>query len=160
MQLQKIRMTLTGALKGKTIVLRRRQFVDGVHESTIPANDEVGLRKYFTTSYQVKFDNVTNEPTEVKEEEVKEEEVKDNKAIRVDDSDVLSDEQVEDKEDGVDVPNERQKAIIAAVNCIDRKDFIEQDTNPHPKVKDVATLMDDPTVTKQEICEVLERWLS
>ena len=163
MQLQKIRMTLTGGLEGKTIVLRNRRFVDGVHESTIPANDEVGLRKYFTTSYEVKFENLTNESkAEVKEAEKIEEakEVKDNKAIRVDDSDVLTDEQVEDKEDDVDVPNERQKQIIAAVNCIDKEEFIEQDTNPHPKVKDVATLMDDPTVTKAEICEVIEKWLS
>ena len=154
MQLQKIRMTLTGGLEGKTIVLHRRQFTDGVFEATIPQNDVGGLKKYYTSCYQVKFENLTSEP----KEEVKE--VKDNMAIRVDDSAVLTDEQVEDKEDGIETPNDREQAIIAAVNCIDKKDFIEQDTNPHPKVKDVATLMDDPTVTKAEICEVIEKWLS
>lgn len=173
MQLQKIRMTLTGALKGQTIVLRKRKFVDGVYESMIPANDEVGLRKYFTTSYQVRFENLTNQPKEaVKEEaeveEVKEEaeveeveeKVKDNVAIRVDDSDVMSDEEIEDKEDDVATPNNRQQAIIAAVNQIEKEKWIEQDTNPHPKVADVASIMDDPTVSKEEIVEVIETWLS
>lgn len=154
MQLQRIRMTLTGGLTNQTIVLHRRQFVDGVFEATVPQNDVGGLKKYYTTCYQVRFENLTTEPVE----EVKE--VKDNKAIRVDDSAVLTDEQVDDKEDGVETPNDREQAIIAAVNCIDKEDFIEQDTNPHPKVKDVATLMDDPTVTKNEICEVIEKWLS
>jgi len=163
MQLQKIRMTLTGGLEGKTIVLRKRQFVDGVCETMIPANDEVGLRKYFTTSYQVRFENLTNQPKEAAKEEVKEDpkaEAEEAKAIRVDDSAVMSKQEVEDKEDDVSTPNPRQQAIIAAVNKTNKEEWIEQDTNPHPKVADVASIMEDPTVTKQEIVEVIETWLS
>lgn len=175
MQAQKIRMTLTGGLEGKTIELRRRQFVNGVYEATIPANDLIGVKKYFTASYQVKFEIVSEtkeEPkVEVKEEtpvedattkelieEPKaEDEIKDNTAIRVDDSAVMSDEEIEDKEDD---PNNRQQAIIAAVNAIEKEKWIEQDTNPHPKVADVVSIMEDPTVIKEEIVEVIEKWLS
>jgi hypothetical protein len=173
MQAQKIRMTLTGALTGKTIVLRKRQFVDGVYEDTIPANDLIGVKKYFTASYQVKFEIVAPEveaKEEVKEEpkveveakeEVKEEALN-NEAIRVDDAAVMSKEEVEDKQeqDEANLPNHRQQEIIAAVNKIDKEKWIEQDTNPHPKVADVASIMDDPTVTKEEIVEVIETWLS
>jgi hypothetical protein len=195
MQLQKIRMTLTGGLEGKTIVLRNRQFVDGVFEATIPANDLIGLKKYFTASYQVQFENLSvtaeeepkkevkeevedvkedaevkdKEKTEIKDEvedvvEVKEETQGDDHAIRENDAVVMIADEKKEKEEAAvvdaNLPNARQQAIIAAVNQIDKESWIEQDTNPHPKVADVASIMDDPTVTKDEIVEVIEKWLS
>jgi len=158
MQPQKIRMTLTGGLKGKTIVLRKRKFVDGVYEDTIPANDLIGLKKYFTTSYQVKFEIVSDTVEEEPKKEVKEE----SKAIRVDDTAVLPEKEVKEEQllDDAKLPNQRQQAVISAVNQIEKEKWIEKDTNPHPKVADVASIMDDPTVTKEEIVEVIETWLS
>lgn len=156
MQLQKIRMTLTTGLEGKTVVLRKRKFVNGVHEAVIPAKDIDGLKKYFTICYQVKFENLS---VEIKEEHKE----KDNHAIKVDDSAVLGDDKKKAKKEEkeiVDEPNTRQQAIIAAVNKVEKEKWIEQDTNPHPKVVDVSTIMADPTVTKEEICEVITKWLS
>lgn len=154
MQLQKVRMTLTGPMTGKTIRLNRRLFTNGVCELSLPHDQVGGLINYFQRSYQV---NVTN----VGEENAPEP-VKDNKAIREDDKVINPNPNKTKKEpeDKVDDPNPRQAAIIAAVNGIEREEWIEQNTNPHPKVKDIATLMDDPTVTKVEICEVIEKWLS
>jgi len=155
MQLQTIRMTLTGGLKDKTIVLNKRQFVDGVCEISVPPAQLGGLIRYFQRGYQVQISGLDT-PVQA----VVEPERKDNNAIREDDSAVMTKQQEVDVEDGVEKPSDRQAAIIAAVNCIDKEKWVEQDTNPHPKVKDVATLMEDPTITKDEICEVIEKWLS
>ncbi|MCK5015598.1 MAG: hypothetical protein KAS32_00885, partial [Candidatus Peribacteraceae bacterium] len=57
----------------------------------------------------------------------------------------------------VESPTERQRAIAEAIEGIDGKDWISGPVD-HPKVTDVATLLDDPTVTEEEIVEVLERW--
>lgn len=154
MDLQVIRMTLTGGLEGKTIVLNRRQFVDGVCELALPPHEIGGLVKYFQRCYQVTISGLDTPMTHVEPEQ------RDNHAIREDDSAVMTEEQQVDADDGVEKPTDRQAAIIAAVNCIDMEKWVEQDTNPHPKVKDVAKLMEDPTVTKEEICEVIEKWLS
>jgi len=58
-------------------------------------------------------------------------------------------------------PNKRQADIIEAINATDKEDWVDKNgAVPHPRVKDVAELMDDPTVTKTEIIEVIEKWLS
>jgi len=155
MDLQVIRMTLTGGLEGKTIVLNKRQFIDGVCELSLPPHDVGGLIKYFTRCYQVTISGLDTPVVEQVEPEKQ-----DNYAVKEDDSHILTEEQKVDDEDEVERPTNRQAAIIAAVNCIDKEKWVEQDTNPHPKVRDVAKLMDDPTVTKDEICEVVETWLS
>lgn len=128
-----IRMTLTGSFAGKTIVLNKTRFVNGVCDITGQLSSLGNILKYFQTCYQVE---ATYPGQEDPVEEPKQDEV-----VVVD-------------------PNQRQAAIIAAVNGIDKEEWIEQDTNPHPKVKDVATLMEDPTVKKEEILEVIELWLS
>jgi len=148
-------MTLTGGLKGKTIVLNRRQFVDGICEVALPPAQLGGLIRYFQRSYQVQISGLDTPVQEVVEPKSS-----GNYAIREDDSVVMTDQQEVDAEDGVEKPSDRQAAIISAVNCIDKEMWVEQDTNPHPKVKDVAALMEDPTITKAEICEVIEKWLS
>jgi hypothetical protein len=158
MQLQILKMTLTGALKGKTKVLNGRQFTKGVCTLQLSPTEVGGVIRYYERSYAVKVSGldtpVVEEPEELEEIE------EDNEAIRVDDSDVQTEQQEIDQEDDADQPNERQAVIISAVNCIEKKDWIEQETNPHPKVADVSGLMDDPTVTKKVICEVIEKWLS
>jgi hypothetical protein len=58
-------------------------------------------------------------------------------------------------------PNKRQQDIIAAVNGVDKEDYVDLTAKtPRPKVKDVQMLMEDPTVNKNEIVEVIEKWLS
>jgi hypothetical protein len=85
----------------------------------------------------------------------------DNEAIRVDDSDVISDKEIEEKEDAPEEPNPRQADIIAAVNGIEKTEWVDQNAKtPRPRVKDVSVLMEDPTVTVAEIIEVIEKWLS
>lgn len=151
-----IRMTLTGPFKGKTKLLNHHQFIDGVTTFTGNAIQVEGVTKYFTRSYQI-------EVAEVKENEIEAEAEEDNEGVRIDDSDVLSDEDVEEAdedESDPEQPNTRQQAIIAAVNGIEREEWVDKNGTPHPKVKDVEVLMEDPTVTKAEIIEVIEKWLS
>ena len=154
-----IRMTLTGALEGKTKLLNRHQFINGISEFTGNAIQIEGVTKYFTRSYQV-------EVNEVKAGKVEEPVVEepDNEAARVDDSDVVSDKEIEEieesKTDPVQ-PNPRQADIIAAVNGIEKTEWVDKKAKtPRPKVKDVSILMEDPTVTKSEIIEVIQIWLS
>lgn len=151
-----IHMTLTGALKGKTKLLNRHQFVNGVARFTGTELQVEGVTKYFTRSYQVKV-------TQVKAKTVVEDEVEDE-AARVDDSDVLTDEQIEEIEeqetDPVE-PNARQAEIIAAVNLIDKDQWVDlQAETPHPRTKEIAELTGDPTIKKAEIVEVIKTWLS
>lgn len=151
-----IRMTLTGALKGKTKLLNRHQFVEGVALFTGSELQVAGVTKYFTRSYQVK---VTKVKAKAAVEEVEVETTQ-----RVDDSDVLADEQIEEieeQETDPQEPNARQAEIIAAVNCIDKDQWVDQQAKtPRPRVKDVQTLMEDPTIVVAEIVEVIEEWLS
>jgi len=129
MQSTMIRMTLTGALTGKTILLNGHQFVNGVHEFTGGPSEIDGVSTYFTRCYQVKISIPGLE-----------------KKVAASDR---------------DKPSERQADIIEAVNATDKESWIDKGAAiPHPKVKDVAELMDDPTVTKAEIIEVIEKWLS
>lgn len=130
MNLQTMRMTLTGPFTGKTCELNGYQFKNGVCDVVEQPENVGNIVKYFQRCYQV---NVSIPGQEVQEEQ---------------------------PEPEMDEPTERQQAIIAAVNGIDKEDWIELDTNPHPRVKDVATLMEDPAVTKDEILEVIEKWLS
>lgn len=147
-----IRMTLTSGLKGKTIVLNEHQFTDGICDFTGEPTAVAGISTYFTRSYQVKISTPEADEVEIEVED-------DNEALREDDT-VLGLEE-EDKEIiEYDEPNDRQAAIIATVNGINQEDWVDKHSTPHPKVKDVAERMDDPTVKKAEIVEVVEKWLS
>lgn len=149
-----IRLTLTGPFEGQNKVLGRIQFVDGVAYFTGNGAEVQGVTKYYTASWQVKVDQLSaDEVAEINAALEAEAEAEDNTAVREDDSEVLG-------EDAPQEPNDRQAAIIAAVNNIDQEKWVEKETNPHPKVKDVAKEMEDPTVTKDEICEAIEKWLS
>lgn len=156
--LRTIRMTLTGPFKGKTKLFGRYQFIDGVHEFTGSDEQIASVTKYFTRSYQVKVKEVVADEVEV------EVEVDENEGVRIDDSDVLSDGQVdgqEEKNTDPPQPNPRQADIIAAVNGIEKTEWVDKNAKtPRPRVKDVSTLMKDPTVTKVEIVEVIKQWLS
>jgi hypothetical protein len=160
-------MTLTGPFEGETKLLNRHQFVDGVAYFT--GNDEHcdNVTRYFTRSYQVAVETVDpekvraeNEDVEIRGEEV--EVTDENEAVRNDDSAVLGDEEPGDEEPGdPPQPNMRQADIIAAVNCIDQEKWVDKKAaTPRPRVKDVADIMEDPTVTKKEIVEVIKTWLS
>ncbi len=154
-----IRMTLTGPFENKTKLFGKYQFVKGVHEFTGNDVQVQNVAKYFVRSYQVKVEKV--EEAEVQEiEEVGEDKI----AIRVDDSDVLSDEQVEaDEENETDPPqpNARQVEIIAAVNRVEKDKWVDlQSETPRPTAKAIKDLTDDPTITVPEIVEVIKTWLS
>ncbi len=156
--LRKIRMTLTGPLKGKTKLLNRHQFTKGVALFTGTEVQIEGVAKYFTRSFQVKVTDAKAKAEPEPKPEI------DNEAIRVDDSAVLSDEQVEEadeQEDDPPEPNARQAEIIAAVNCVEKDKWVDlQAKTPHPKTKDIQELIGDPTIIKTEIVEVIKTWLS
>lgn len=149
-----IRMTLTGALEGKTKLLNRHQFINGLSDFTGQKEEIEGVTRYFTRSYQVKISKPGD--AEVVEPDPALEAVKE-------DDDVLGLEEkkkeVEEENKIVD-PNARQQEIIAAINGIDREEWVDKHSTPRPKVKDVSMLMEDPTVSKVEIVEVIEKWLS
>ncbi len=157
--LRTIRMTLTGPFKGVTKLFGKYQFVNGFHDFTGSDVQIENVAKYFVRSYQVKVRDVVANEVEI--EEVDEVE---NEAIRVDDSDVLDDEQIEEQEEkdsDPEQPNARQADIIAAVNGIEKTDWVDLNAKtPRPRVKDVSVLMEDPTVAVAEIVEVIQKWLS
>ena len=164
--LKTIRMTLTGPFKGKTKLFGKYQFVNGICDFSGNDVQVASVTKYFVTSYQVKVKDVVANEVEIEEVEVDENEVEvdENEALRVDDSDVLTDEQIDEQDEqksDPEEPNPRQADIIAAVNGIEKTEWVDQNAKtPRPRVKDVSVLMEDPTVTVAEIVEVIEKWLS
>ena len=160
-----IRMTLTGCLAGKTKKLNKIQFVNGECLFTGSKPEIEGISKYFTRSYQVDVKVVTAKSIQAEAEAAKEAKLAEKpEAVREDD-DILGTEaeNEEDAEAATDPvqPNARQAEIIAAVNCIEKDKWVDQQSKtPRPKVGDIQTLMDDPTVTKAEIVEVIKEWLS
>ena len=164
--LRTIRMHLTGPFEGVTKLFGRYQFINGMCDFT--GNDEQcgNVMRYFTQSYQVKITDPT--VAEIEENEVEVPELPE--AIRVDDSAVISDEDLEAQEAAAqeeidhpepEQPNKRQQDIIAAVNGVEKTDWVDLTAKtPRPKVEDVRVLMEDPTVNKKEIIEVIQKWLS
>jgi hypothetical protein len=153
--LKTIRLTLTGPFEGTTKSFGVYNFVNG--ELIFTGNDQQveGITKYFTRSYQTKVEEV--DPNAAPEPEPDPEMV----AVREDDSAVMSEEQAEKEEEELDEPNERQQEIITAVNQIEQENWVDkQSETPRPRVKDVQTIMDDPTVKAVEIVEVIQKWLS
>jgi len=126
----KIRMTLTGPMEGKTIKLNGYQFVGGHCEFIGSPTEITGITTYFERCYQVEV----SIPKVQEAPKVKEPEAKE--------------------------PNERQMKIIEACNGIDKEEWVDKHATAHPKIKDIAELMEDPTVTKDEVVEVVRTWLS
>jgi hypothetical protein len=137
MKSSKIIITLLGAYEGLTKKLNSFQFVDGVFTAVGTPDEVAGLRKYFENSYncEVWVGDPNEGPDKAKAEPVVEEEI-----------------EVEEIE-----ITERQEAILEAIGAIDRDTWVEDVVN-HPSVADVVTLTGDPTVTKEEIVEVIECW--
>jgi len=158
-----IRMTLTGPFEGKTKTFNNKyRFVDGVTYFT--GNDEqiLCVSRLFTRSYQVKTEVITDE--DLKTVIAKQAAAEKPEAVGVDDSAVISDKQIEEDEEAETdppLPNHRQAAIIAAVNCIEKDKWVDMESNtPRPKVKDVQKQAKDPTINVAEIVEVISTWLS
>lgn len=127
--LKTIRMTLTGPFEGKTKTFGNKYaFIDGVCQ--FAGNDEqiLNVSRYFTRSYQVKTELVTDEA---------------------------------EAETDFPAPNVRQAEIIKAVNCVEKDKWVDlQSETPRPKVAAIKELTGDPTVTVEEIVEVIKTWLS
>jgi len=161
-------MTLTGCLKGKTKKLNKIQFINGVHLFTGSALEVEGVTKYFTKSYAVDVKEVTAKTLKAEAEAAKEaveaEKPEQTRENTDSEDDLGTPEQVAELEEQATdppVPNARQAEIIAAVNCIEKEKWVDQHSKtPRPKVKDIQTLTDDPTITKAEIVEVIVTWLS
>lgn len=159
--LKTIRMTLTGPFEGVTKTFNEKYaFVDGV--TYFSGNDEqiLNVSRYFTRSYQVKTEVLTDEDLKA----VIAEQAEKPEAVAVDDSAVISDEQIEEDEEAKTdppEPNARQAEIIAAVNQIEKDKWVDlQSDTPRPTVKAIKELTGDPTVTVVEIVEVIKTWLS
>lgn len=127
-----VQMTLTGAYEGQTKTLNGLGYVEGVAMFEGSEEEVANLSKYHQRCYQVKAEIISG--SEQEEE---------------------SDEEIE-----VPEPDNRQAKIIEAINTIDKSDWAFDGAVPHPKVMDVSTLMDDATVTLEEILYVIETWLS
>jgi len=125
-----VRMTLTGSYAGHTKLLNGIAFCDGIAEFEGTEEEVENISKYFSRSYQAKCEC---EPTG-------------NVAV------------MEDPEEEVPEPDVRQQRIMEAINGIDKEEWANSGAVPHPKVKDIATLMDDATVTLAEILFVIETW--
>lgn len=152
-----IRMTLTGALKGETVVLNGYQFIKGICDFTDSQDAIQGVTTYFTRSYQVE---ITKPKAKAKDEEPEPNSDPTTEAVGEDDEILALEGGEEDPlKDNIEEPNRRQAEIIAAVNQIDSDGWVDKHTTARPRVKDVAELMKDPTVTKREIVEVIKTWL-
>ena len=160
-----IRMTLTGSLKGKTKKMNKIQFVKGVTLFTGSKPEIEGITKYFTRSYQVDVREVTSKSLKAEAEAAKAAELAAKPEAVREDHDILGTdaENEEDAEAATDPvqPNARQAEIIAAINCIEKEKWVDQQSStPRPKVGDIQTLTEDPTITRAEIVEVIKEWLS
>ena len=160
---RQIRMTMVGPLKGITKVFGKYNFVNGTCDVVGSDEQMKNVIRYFTRSYQVEVSDPNAEPVIPAPDPAL-------VAPKVDDSKVISDEDLEakavaeqDEKDNPEPeqPNKRQQDIIAAINGIDKADYVDLTAKtPRPKVKDVQMLMEDPTVNKNEIIEVIQKWLS
>lgn len=138
MQLSKIIITLKGKLEGVTKVLNRRQFVDGVFSFTGSGEECQGLANYYASSYNCDvWMGIPGHEPKVEEEILEEDE-----------------EVVEEERE----PSDREQSILDAINLIDPEDWIDDVVN-HPPVTKVAELIDDVSVTKEEIVDVIEAWM-
>jgi hypothetical protein len=156
-------MTLTGPHKGKTKLFGKYYFVKGMCDYRGTPEQIANVTKYFVRCYQVKV-------TKPGEEEANVPEPTGEEGQNIDDSEVISDEDLEaqakEAQEKIDhpepeQPNKRQADIIAAINGIEKEDYVDLTAKtPRPRVKDVQVLMEDPTVNKNEIIEVIEKWLS
>ena len=147
MDIKSIRMTLTGGHKGKTTTLNDCQFINGIRDITASEKDIRGIVRYFTRCYHVEVGPIP-EDSDIDEPEISE----------PDDSDPT---EVEEPEPvvGPGVPNSRQAAIIAAINNIDKENWVDE-AYPRPRVADVRELCKDASIRCEEIVEVMEKWLS
>ena len=149
MQKSRITLTLHGAYKGKTIVLNRRQFVNGVLTGTGQPEELVGLQKYYTTSFNCTcIVEPVLPPPEPKPVLTPDEPVKDINKPEVHCPDTVPTPVS---------PTPRQESIMMAIEGIEQDNWISGPID-HPRVSDVATILDDPTVTTEEIIECMDKW--
>lgn len=149
MQKSRITLTLHGAYKGKTIILNRRQFVNGVLTGTGRPEDLVGLQKYYTTSFNCTCVIEPVEPTPPPEPVLTPNEpVKDIKEPEVHNPDPTP---------TPETPTARQESIMMAIEGIEQDNWISGPID-HPRVSDVVTILNDPTITTEEIMTCMEKW--
>jgi len=137
MQLTKLVITMNAAMAGCNQVINRCPFVDGVFTYVGSLQDVTGFSRYFNASFNCTiWTGPPNESPVVEVEEVVEE---------------VTEEVTEEMTD-------RQQKILDAISCTDVEEWLD-DVVCHPHVNVIAELMEDATVTKEEIIDVVENWM-
>lgn len=136
MYLSKVIITLTSkAYQNKTLVLNDCQFVDGKFEYVGPAEECNGYARYFqaTQSCECWMGMPGTEPISAPVHEP-----------------------VKEVTPKPETDPERETKIMEAILAVVQENWIQDDVVPHPPVTLIAELMDDASVTKEEIISVVE----
>jgi len=140
LQLTKLVITMNAKMAGVNKVINRCKFVDGRFEFVGQLKDCEGFARYFDASFNctIWMGRPNEDPAQVAPEPEVVEEV------------------LEDEADG-DI-TEREQKILEAIQCVEPEEWVE-DVTPHPSVATIAELIEDSTVTKDEIVAVIENWM-
>jgi len=144
MQQTKLVVTMNAKMAGITKVINRCSFVDGKFEFIGSMQDCNGLARYLDASFNCNvwmgpptanpiFPEAA--PAPVVEEVTPEDLVNEDEEI-----------------------TEREQKILDAINCVDLEAWVD-DVVAHPSVSTIAELIEDSTVTKEEIVAVIENWM-
>lgn len=138
MQQTKLVVTMNAKMAGITKVINRCKFVDGKFEFIGSMQDCNGLARYLDASFNC---NVWMGPPSANP-------IFPEAAPAPVVEEVNEDEEI----------TERDQKILDAINCVDREEWID-DVVSHPSISTVAELIEDSTVTKEEIVAVIENWM-
>lgn len=152
MSVKQVHITLRGALEGQTILLNEYQFTDGIFHDSGDSNGCKGLATYFQNSYNCEawIGELSETPP-----------VRENTILMNNDPEYLKRLKAMDEEDEVEEaaeaePTKREQNLIEAINLVE-EDWI-MDVVPHPAVTKVAEIIDEPTLTKEEVVAAVEKW--
>lgn len=132
MQFSKVVITLKGKNAGKDIILNRCIFEKGIFSFVGSPQDCGGYSRYFSATQ--------------------------NCEIWMGTPDSGPEVTPEPKPDDKPEITERQSKILDAIQATDTEHWIK-DVIPHPPVREIAELLDDSSVTKKEITDVIEHFM-
>ena len=137
---KQLNVTMRGALEGITKIFHKKySFVDGKFSIVASPLECDNLSRFFSASYNCEITiTMPGEAPVVEGVEVPE---------------TVVETVVEDAP-----MTERQEKILEAVGAVDEEDWI-QDVVPHPSLATLAGLMEDSTITKEEVIEVIENFM-
>jgi hypothetical protein len=135
---KQLNITMKGALEGVTKTFHKRYaFVDGKFSVVATPDECDNLSRFFDASYNCDI-TITMPGAPVVE---------------------VPPEQVPDPEPEVEVAmTTRQGKILEAIGAVDVEDWVN-DVVPHPSIATLAGLLEDSTITKAEVVEVIENYM-